>query len=192
MKAEDRRALIIDAAMAVFGDTGYVGTTTDQIAREAGVSQPYVVRMFGTKEKLFLAVLDRALTRLLESFREVLADDAGGGERDELHRRFGTAYIDLLRERGLLASLMHAFLLGTDPIIGKAARCGFLDVYRFLRTEADFTAEEVSEFLAGGMLINTMLGTRMADDYDSDPLVRELLDTALPTKVEHLIEAGRA
>src|SRR3954464_2291852 len=106
MKAEDRRELIIESATAVFGDYGYFGTTTDQIAKTAGVSQPYVVRMFGTKERLFLEVIERALSFILTTFRAVLAE----GHHD-LRVRFGSAYVDLLKQRGLLLSLMHSFVL---------------------------------------------------------------------------------
>ena len=81
MKAEDRRELVIQAATAVFGDYGYYGTTTDQIARAAGVSQPYVVRMFGTKERLFTTVLERALEMLLDTFRAALAEPSDAPAR---------------------------------------------------------------------------------------------------------------
>jgi len=77
MQAGKRRELILGAAMRVFGYHGYVGTTTAEIARAAGVSQPYVVRMFGTKEKLFVEVLHRALDTLLAAFRAALADESG-------------------------------------------------------------------------------------------------------------------
>src|ERR1700733_3684577 len=74
MRSEDRRELILEAATAVFGERGYVGTTTDAVAKSARVSQPYVVRMFGTKEALFLEVLDRALTKLMTTFEDALTD----------------------------------------------------------------------------------------------------------------------
>lgn len=189
MRAEDRRELVITAAMAVFGERGYVGATTDAVARAAGVSQPYVVRMFGTKEALFLAVLAHALERLLDTFRAVIAD--GPGAPGELHQRIGRAYADLLTDRGLLLSLMHGFVSGADPVIGKAARRGFLDVYRLLRHDAGFSAQEASDFLAGGMLLNTLIGIRMADDYDVDPDAKELIDSAAPTKAELLVRLSR-
>ena len=87
MRAVKRRELILDAAMRVFGDHGYVGTTTAEIARAAGVSQPYVVRMFGTKERLFVDVLHRALDTLLAAFRAALADESGipAARRSGLH-----------------------------------------------------------------------------------------------------------
>lgn len=189
MKSEDRRELILEAATAVFGEFGYVGATTDQVARAAGVSQPYVVRMFGSKEKLFLEVLNRAHTRLVDTFRAVLAEP----ESDvPLRTRFGRAYVDLLADRGLLLSLMQAFVLGSDRTIGAEARRGFLGMYAFLRDEAGFPPEEISNFLAGGMLINTLVGMRMSDEFESNPLAHELLTTALPEKLDCLLEVGRA
>ena len=186
MKAEDRRELIIESATAVFGDYGYYGTTTDQIARAAGVSQPYVVRMFGTKEKLFVEVLHRALELLMAAFHRALAAD----DDQTLVRRLGLSYVALLEHRGLLLSLMHAFVLGSDPVIGAKAREGFLEVYQFLRTEAGMSADEAGQFLAGGMLSNTMIGLRMTDMDAADPIAHELLMACFPEKLEVVVELG--
>lgn len=189
MRAEDRRELVLAAATAVFGERGYFGATTDGVAKAAGVSQPYVVRMFGTKEALFLAVLARALDRLMTLFESVI--DAHPDADDEtLHRLIGQAYGDLLADRGLLLSLMHAFVLGSDPVIGAAARSGFRDVYELLRGKGRFTSEQANDFLASGMLINTLIGLRMADEID-DPHVRELIQCAAPTKAQVLVELSR-
>lgn len=187
MKSEDRRELILTAAMGVFGDYGYIGTTTDQVAKAAGVSQPYVVRMFGTKEKLFLEVLHRALSAVIETFRAVLTEES----EVELHRRLGLAYFSLLRQHGLLLSLMHSFVLGTDPVIGSAARLGFLELYSFLRDEAGFDPLEAHEFLSNGMLANTMIGLRMGDLVDDDPRVRELLEACFPEKLGIVLDLGK-
>ena len=185
MKSEDRRESILLAATEVFGQFGYFGATTDHVAKAAGVSQPYVVRMFGTKERLFLEVIERALGLLLVMFRGVLAE----GDHD-LKARFAIAYVDMLRQRGLLLSLMHAFVLGSDPVIGAAARRGFLEVYGLLRHEAGFTPEEAQTFLEGGMLLNTLVGLRMSDEFETSDLANELLCTALPNKLEVLLELG--
>ena len=191
MRSADRRELILEAATGVFGELGYGGATTDKVAKAAGVSQPYVVRMFGTKEQLFLEVLGRARDRLLTVFRTELEKGPGSAEVP-LARRLGLAYAELLRDRGLLLSLMHANVMGSDPVIGKAAREGWLEVYRFLRREAGFSADEVNQFLANGMLLNTLVGLRMSDDYDTDPDARECLAVAAPQKLEVLLELGEA
>ncbi|MEF2977159.1 TetR/AcrR family transcriptional regulator [Subtercola sp. YIM 133946] len=181
MKSDERRELILQAATDVFGASGYVGATTAEVARAAGVSQPYVVRLFGTKEQLFLDVINRALGKLIDAFQgaldEVDSDIA-------LEKRLALAYINQLNQHGLLLSLMHAFVLGREPVIGHAARAGFMQVYRFLRDDAGFEPLQVQEFLAQGMLINTMIGLDMADEFDDDPDVRELMECAFPEKLD--------
>jgi AcrR family transcriptional regulator len=184
MKAEQRRELVLAAAASVFGERGYVGTTTDAVAKAAGVSQPYVVRMFGTKTALFQAVLERSLDRLLAEFRAEIRE-RGVGDPD-LPGCIGRRYVDLLADRGLLLSLMQGFMLGADPDIGPTARAGFMRVYRLLRTEARFSAEQAADFLSGGMMINTLVGLQMGADFDTDPEVHELLTASLPTKASLL------
>ncbi|RFA17928.1 TetR/AcrR family transcriptional regulator [Subtercola boreus] len=189
MRGEDRRELIMQAAMKVFGDYGYVGATTAQIARAAGVSQPYVVQAFGTKEQLFLAVIERALQSLLGAFARVVESDRDapvGPEHPTLSARLGAAYVDQLNEPGLLLSLMHAFVLGKDHTIGPAGRGGFMQVYRYLRDAAGFSPEEVRAFLAEGMLINTMIGLRMIDEFDTDADARELLAGSFERKLDQV------
>jgi TetR/AcrR family transcriptional regulator len=188
MASDERRLLVLEAATAVFGQRGYAGTTTDQVATAAGVSQPYVVRMFGTKEKLFLAVLQRALDTLMTAFRAALVEDS----TIPVHERMGRAYADLLTDRGLLLSLMHGFVLGSDPEIGRLARCGFLEVYKFLKDDVGMTPAEASDFLAHGMMLNTLVGIRMTDEYDTNPDARELLQTAMPNKLPILLAGAAA
>jgi TetR/AcrR family transcriptional regulator len=190
MPAEQRRESILSAATEVFGERGYVGATTDAVAKAAGVSQPYVVRMFGTKEQLFLEVLQRALDKLLATFRGVIAEHGSGG-KEGLGALIGNAYADLLKDRGLLLSLMQAFMLGTDPVIGPAARDGFLQVYAVLRDEAAFTTEEADAFLAHGMMLNTLVAIGMAGSYDHDPSARELIDACAPSKAPLIVELAK-
>ncbi len=181
MRAEDRRELVLAEATRIFGSYGYVGATTHQVAEAAGVSQPYIVKMFGTKENLFLEVLGRALDCLMTAFRAEVADETS---TQPLGARLGLAYVNLVSQTGMLLSLMHGFVLGADPCIGPVARAGFMTVYRFLREEGGFSPEESHAFLADGMLMNTMIGLRMTDDYGTDASVDELLTTTFPNKLE--------
>ncbi|MFJ6653922.1 TetR/AcrR family transcriptional regulator [Microbacterium sp. NPDC091313] len=184
LSSEERRAQILEAALAVFGSKGYVGTTTDDVARAASVSQPYVVRLFGSKERLFLDVLEGAVDDLLRAFRAALAADDG----TEPQKRMGDAYVDLLRERGLHQTLSHAFLLGAHPVIGPAARRCFTRVWDFVREEAGFDAERARMFLAEGMLINTMIGLRLVDDTADDSGIAELFLACFPTDVREVLD----
>jgi AcrR family transcriptional regulator len=184
MSSEERREQIVEAAIAVFGAKGYVGTTTDDVARAASVSQPYVVRLFGTKENLFLEALGSALDRLLAAFRSVPRD----GESDARGELMGQAYLRLLEVRGLHQILSHAFLLGAHPVIGPKARAGFAIVWRYLREDVGFSAEEAQGFLAMGMLINTMVGLRMTEEYGRDAGMTELFDECFPVSVDYVLD----
>lgn len=189
MKSEERRELILAAAAGVFGERGYVGATTDAVAKAADVSQPYVVRMFGSKAELFRAVLQRSLDRLMASFREEIAEQ--GADSADLPMCIGRRYVELLADRGLLLSLMQGFMLGADPEIGPTVRAGFLDVYRLLRDEARLSPEAAADFLSGGMMINTLVALRMGAEFDADPEVRELLTAAMPQKAALLRDLAR-
>ena len=69
--AEQRRESILDAAMIEFGLKGLHGTSTDDIARRAGISQPYLFRLFRTKHELFLATVERCFARTEQTFRDI-------------------------------------------------------------------------------------------------------------------------
>lgn len=178
MRSADRREQILVAATAVFGAKTYVGTTTDEVARAAGVSQPYVVRLFGTKEKLFVEVIERAYARLLAEFRAALPGSVEG--RIE---RMGTAYTALLAERGMLPLIAGSTALGGEPVIGRVARRGFSEIWRFAREEAGLSEERARQFLATGMLINAVVGLRLTGDYGDELSATEILDACFPDSV---------
>jgi AcrR family transcriptional regulator len=187
--AEERREQILAAASLVFGERGYFGATTDQIAKAAGISQPYVVRMFGTKENLFVEVLGRALDKLLVTFQETIDGwKADGSPADELGRLLGSAYVNLVEDRGILLSLMQAFSMGHDAVIGKKARDGFMTIYKLLRDDAGFSPEMVRSFLAEGMLLNTLLGLRLPEQYGLDAASTELLECTFQSKLQLVLD----
>lgn len=185
LSSDERREQIVLAAIAVFGARGYVGTTTDEVAKAAGVSQPYVVRLFGSKENLFLAAMDESLEQMMSSFRAALvADDS----ELSTEKRVGQAYVELLKVRGLHQMLAHSYLLGSHPVIGPAARRGFTTVWRFFREDAGFDAESARNFMAEGMLISTMIGLRIVDDYGKDPEIDELFVACFPTELSSVLD----
>jgi TetR/AcrR family transcriptional regulator of autoinduction and epiphytic fitness len=59
-----KRQAIVDAAAAEFLREGYSASSMDEIARRASVSKPTIYSHFGNKERLFLAVIGGALTRV--------------------------------------------------------------------------------------------------------------------------------
>ena len=159
MSAEERRELVLTAATRAFARGGYAGTSTDAVAKEAGVSQPYVVRIFGTKLDLFLEVFERACEPDPGGVR-------GGARRRPLRpdseddwARLGLAYTELLRDRDLLMVMMHGFAAGDDDRIAAAEPGGMSRIFATIRSTG-CSDEDAQEFIAQGMLLNVMLSMR--------------------------------
>ena len=190
--AAERREQILVSASQLFGVRGYVGTTTEQIAQAAGISQPYVVRMFGSKEQLFIEVIQRSLLILTTEFRAVIAaHQASTDPQKSLGRSLGLSYVGLLEDRGILLSLMQGYLQGHDPVIGVRVREGFIEVYRLLRDEAGMTPEMVRGFLAEGMLLNTLLALRLPSIFGEDADADELMACTFQSKLDVVLDLER-
>jgi AcrR family transcriptional regulator len=176
LSADERRGLVLDAAMRAFARTGYAGTSTDAVAREAGVSQPYVVRIFGSKLDLFLEVFTRATGRIGEAFAAVLAepfDPASEADRE----RLGAAYTELLADRDFLLVMMHGFTASGVPEIGSAAREGMGRIFETLRGSG-MDDEEVRDFIAQGMLLNVMIAMQAPEHVREGDALAALTECA--------------
>ena len=191
LSGDNRREQILGAATAVFGERGYVGGTTDAIARAAGISQAYVVRMFGTKEDLFAEVCARAGQRVADTFRAAIAQFTPDTTLEEKLHLLGETYGNLIADRGTLLSLMHAFTQGADPKFGPLGRAYFLDAFRIVRDEAGIGGPQTTAFFAQGMLINTLLAMRMPDVY-GDADADELMQYAFGEKCDDLLVLVRS
>lgn len=174
LTAAERREQILDAAFVVFGERGYVGGTTDAIAKQAGVSQAYVVRMFGGKEALFREAAQAAAQRVIDVFRAAISQLDDTTDSAHKHIALATAYGNLIADRGLLLTLLQLFSLGHHATFGPLARDCYLRVYQVVRDEARMGPEEASQFFARGMLTTVLLAMRMPDAADN-PAAMELM-----------------
>ncbi|MFV0285134.1 MAG: TetR/AcrR family transcriptional regulator [Demequina sp.] len=189
LSADDRREQILAAASVVFGERGYAGGTTDAIAREAGISQAYVVRMFGSKERLFRATAERAAIKVREAFIRELDALGDGASREDTQRALGGAYAGLMADRGLLLSLLHLFSQGHDETLAPVARGCFLDIYRLVRERGGMSGEQATAFFAQGMLMTVLFAMRMPDAA-GDADAQELMACAFGEKRDELIQLG--
>src|SRR5213592_1288314 len=76
MAAADRRLYLVETAIRLFTDGSYRGTTTAEIARAAGVSEPILYRHFASKRELYLAALDHLWGDARASWEQALATTA--------------------------------------------------------------------------------------------------------------------
>ena len=160
MTAVERKDDLLDAALIEFAQHGYEGTSTEDIARRAGISQPYLFRLFGTKKELFKASVSRCFRETLEMFQR-----AAEGERGEAAlKAIGQAYMDLLEnDRVRLRAQMQAYAACDDPDICEVVRNGFGDLVAYAQRVSGLGAEEIATFFAKGMLLNVLASMEVMD-----------------------------
>ena len=159
MPANERKALMLEAAVRVFARVGYTAATTDSIAREAGVSQAYVVRFFRSKEALF----EDAATHVVEQLCQRFAEAPVPPDATEFVRRqvLGDMYAEIVKDRDTFMMIVRLFMMGSDPRFGQLSRESFARVYRVLRDEAGMDSAQARLFLSHGLLINLVLSLHL-------------------------------
>jgi AcrR family transcriptional regulator len=150
MPAEQRRELVLGEAMAAFAAHGYAGTSTEEVARRAGISQPYLFRLFPTKKALFLALVERCFRRVRDEFAAAAGELTG----EEAMTAMADAYEVLLDDRVLLLLQMQAYAACEDPEIRDATRTGFRKLWEQVERITGLPYQTVVDFFAVGMLMN--------------------------------------
>jgi AcrR family transcriptional regulator len=165
MSAEERRAAILEAAMALIAQRGFDATPTLAIAEAAGISHAYLFRLFPSKEDLAVALVHRCNAVIHERFAHAAQVARSRGE--EPGPAMGAAYGELLQERDIILVQMHAHAASpTHPAIREAMRESFRDLVQLVERETDAPPEAVNAFFAQGMLMNVSvaLGLFELDD----------------------------
>ena len=161
---EMRREEILDAALEEFAQLGLHAASTEDIARRAGISQPYVFRLFGTKKALFTAVVNRCFRQTHELFARAAEGKRGREALDAM----GNAYVERLRaDRTQLLAQMQAYAACDDPEIRAVVQNGYGDLFGYVeRVAGDLPASAVAEFFATGMLLNVIASMGFGSEPD--------------------------
>jgi AcrR family transcriptional regulator len=168
---QERREEILDAAFAVFAEQGLHGASTEEIARRAGISQPYVFRLFGTKKELYIAAVARCFRQTLEIFQRA----AEGKRGEEALAAIGGAYEQLLAaNRTYLRAQMQAYAACDDPDICQVVRNGYGDLVSYVERVSAADPATVTRFFALGMLLNVLASMNLSDP--TEPWAARLLE----------------
>jgi AcrR family transcriptional regulator len=145
LTAEERRAAILDAALAVFADRGYHNSSIDDIAREGGISKALIYEHFASKQDLYAVLLEQHAGELFSALAEAISE-AGRSASARLEVGFDAFYRFVEEHRGAWRML---FREATDP-----------EAVAVL----DRIAAEVTNFVAG--VIAEDPGARRPEDDD--------------------------
>lgn len=172
--ASERREAVLAAAQQAFARTGLHGTSTEDIARAAGISQPYLFRLFGTKKKLFIATVERCMEHTLELFRAAAGDLRG----EDALEAMGDAYVRMLiEERTPLLTQMQAYAACDDPDVRDAMRAGYGKLHLFAETVSGLDQARVARWFAYGMLLNVAAAMDLFESRE--PWARRLLEGSI-------------
>jgi len=168
----ERREEILQAALAEFAEHGFHGGSTEGIARRAGISQPYVFRLFGTKQELFKAVVARCFRQTLEMFQRA----AEGKRGEEALRAMGEAYVSqLIADRTRLKLQMQAYAACDEPAVCQVVRQGYGDLVAYAERVSGLDGPAVARFFAQGMLLNTFASMGLFGGEVDEPWAARLL-----------------
>src|SRR6476620_1371069 len=135
MTADERRDAIVAAAVEEFATGGLVGASTEAIAKRAGVSQPYVFQLFGTKKDLFLAVVRRCFAQTRSAFESAANDYVPEQIPDcnTVLEAIGHEYMRMLANRTNLLVQLQAYAACADPDVRDVVRVEFSALHQRVR-----------------------------------------------------------
>src|SRR5437588_12440022 len=150
MPAAERREMVLEAAVAEFAAHGLAGTSTEDVARQAGISQPHLFRLFPTQKALFLALVERCFRRVEDTFTAAAGDLTG----DEAMAAMADSYTRLLDDRTLLLLQMQIYAACSDPEIRDATRAAYTHLWEMIEPITGLPFQTVVDFFAIGLMMN--------------------------------------
>ena len=107
LKAAQRREQLIAVATKLFAKTGYDATTTAEIAKAAGVTEPILYRHFESKQELFIAIVRDVSAHTMRGWNELIQ---GVTDPSEKIRRVCEAIPDHIKKFGDSYHVLHGAL----------------------------------------------------------------------------------
>ena len=158
--AEERREAVLAAARREFSRKGLHGASTDAIAKDAGISQPYLFRLFGTKKELYLLATAQAMEELYQAFERA----SRGKHGEEALHAMGETYAALIEDRERLQLMLQCFAGCEDAEVRESVRRVWRDLVELVERVSGEPPEVVSAFVAKGMLLNVLSAMQLFDD----------------------------
>jgi len=168
MNIDDRRRQVLEAAMHEFGLAGFDSVSAEAIAARAGVSQPYIFRLFGTKKGLFIASIEERTRQIIDGFQQAVESRGELSPMDAM----ADAYVELLtNDPAALRCQLHAWAATSDEEIGAAARASYLEVWKFAQNLSAEDPESFRDFMAHGMLLTVLAALDIPDLFANPDLL---------------------
>jgi AcrR family transcriptional regulator len=140
LKGDERRRVIIDAALALFSTKGFRGTTTKEIAMAAGCSEATIFKYFTSKDELYSAILEVKAT-----IEETLARAAEAATRRDDVGVFRAVGLEALTRTEQDPALMRLLLFSALEGHELSHRFFESQVWRLHEFLRDYIAQRVAD-----------------------------------------------
>ncbi|MCM3849676.1 TetR/AcrR family transcriptional regulator [Pseudonocardia sp. DR1-2] len=160
-RSDERRQRVLEAAVACFAQRGLYGTTTHEIAERAGISQPYLYRLFPDKPTLFARTVAHVGDLLSTALRRGAAP---GPPSDEQADHLRTAFSELVTDRDVLRFLQQAHCAVDEPVVRDAVRACYAEQVTLVAELLDGDEAAVRRWFATGLLDNVVATLDLAED----------------------------
>lgn len=135
LPAAKRKAQLLHAAAKVFAQYGYSGTTTAELAKAAGITEPIIYRHFSGKRELFIALVEQTGEETIHEWEEQLRTAKDPAER--LSRLVTANPMVMTRERILYRVIVQAMMEVEDADIRAALHKHVARLKEFIQAEVE-------------------------------------------------------
>jgi len=140
LPAAERREQLIDTAIGLFAERGYGGTTTAQLAKAAGVTEPIIYRHFESKKQLFIAVVERAGGETIAHWKHLLQNSKDPGQK--LRRLVAANPMVAQKGKGLYRVIIQAMTEIDDEDILQALKKHVDSLHSFVAEQVRLAQDE--------------------------------------------------
>jgi AcrR family transcriptional regulator len=152
--AGERREAVLTAALHEFAAKGLHGASTDDIAKAAGISQPYLFRLFGTKKELYLATARETTDALYSAFERA----SRGKQGEEALAAMRDAYSLVLHDRDRVMLQLKCWSTCDDPDLREQARATWRDLVELVEQRSGLDPDVVAGFFSNGVMLTILTG----------------------------------
>lgn len=176
---DERREIVLRQSIPVFARFGFEGATTAEIAKRAGVTQPYIFKLFESKKALFIAACERNMRTTMTQMRE----SAGGKTGHDALEAMGLAYVERMdKDRDSLLMQMQQYAACWDEDVQRTVRHCMQEMWDMVIELTGVPVEQVAVFFAKGMMCNVLAAADRS--YGNDPQWSPVIAALWPDKDE--------
>ena len=151
--ADERRKDVLNAALIEFATYGLHGASTVNIAERAGISQPYVLRLFDTKKNLFLESVAMARHTIEAQWEQALSQLPADSSPQLRLQALGQAFRAITGQADVLRLLLQAYGAAADDEIRERCQQAMSELFGWVRSATGASPQEVQVFFAQGMIL---------------------------------------